>query len=40
MIKLRVNGLVITKSIGNSKLEAVYNGEIYKTIDVVVTNTK
>lgn len=34
-----VNGLVITKSVGNAKLEAIYNGEVYKTIDIVVTNT-
>lgn len=34
-----VNGLAIAKQVGNSKLEAIYNGEVYKTIDIVVTNT-
>lgn len=33
------NGLVIAKTPGISKLEAIYNGEVYKTIEVVATNT-
>lgn len=33
------NGLVVSKTPGISKLEAIYNGEVYKTIEIVATNT-
>lgn len=34
-----VNGLVVAKQPGSSKIEAIYNGETYKIIEVIATNT-